>query len=203
MTCRDALKIAKHRSDPVPLAIHGARWIPLGRGRFVLVDAADYDWLVSEGPWFANKPRRGFFYAAKMPYLGIENGRPKVGKLVTLHALIAGRYCAHKNGNTLDCRRSNLRKATMGQNNANRVKHSNKIRNLSSNYKGVCRPKDYKKWVTMITLNDRTVRIGTFATELEAAKAYDVAARKNFGRFACVNFPRKGERGALAPEGET
>lgn len=34
------------------------------------------------------------------------------------------------------------------------------------------------------------------ARSLAAARAYDAAARKHFGEFACVNFSRKGERGA-------
>jgi hypothetical protein len=68
---------------------------------------------------------------------------------------------------------------------------------MSSKYKGVCRQTKNSKWLALITLNDRTVRIGAFSTEVEAAHAYDVAARKNFGEFACLNFPRKGERSAL------
>ena len=32
--------------------------------------------------------------------------------------------------------------------------------------------------------------------ELEGALAYDAAAREAFGEFACVNFPRPGERPA-------
>jgi len=36
----------------------------------------------------------------------------------------------------------------------------------------------------------------TFRDEVDAALAYDAAARQAFGEFACLNFPLDGERGA-------
>ena len=39
--------------------------------------------------------------------------------------------------------------------------------------------------------------IGRFSVEKEAAEAYDEAARKHFGEFAALNFPREGERSCL------
>ena len=40
--------------------------------------------------------------------------------------------------------------------------------------------------------------LGTYPTEDEAARAYDATARERHGEFACLNFPRRGERSALA-----
>ena len=40
--------------------------------------------------------------------------------------------------------------------------------------------------------------LGTFRPEVDAALAYDAAARKYFGEFAALNFPRPGEIGCLA-----
>lgn len=95
----------------------------------------------------------------------------------------------HRDRNTLDCRRQNLRFATSAGNNRNRGKHVSNVRRFASQYKGVCKPADYNKWIALITINDRTIRLGTFVTEEEAARAYDVAAKKHFGAFACLNFP--------------
>lgn len=45
-------------------------------------------------------------------------------------------------------------------------------------------------------LDNRRVNLGDFVDEIEAARAYDTAARTNFGQYAALNFPRPGERPA-------
>jgi hypothetical protein len=40
--------------------------------------------------------------------------------------------------------------------------------------------------------------LGIFSDEEVAGHAYDKAARKHYGVFACVNFPKDGERPAAA-----
>ena len=105
----------------------------------------------------------------------------------------------HKNGNTLDNRRKNLRLCTHTQNNQNKRKTRQRV---SSKYKGVSFLKSTKKWRVYIALQDifrRTfnVSLGTFSVEEEAAKAYDEAAREYFGEFARLNFPKRGEQSCL------
>jgi hypothetical protein len=44
-----------------------------------------------------------------------------------------------------------------------------------------------------LTINGRRKSFGYYADEIEAAKAYDVAALELFGEFAQLNFPHKAE----------
>ena len=89
----------------------------------------------------------------------------------------------HINGNTLDCRRENLRIVTSRQNTMN----IHIIRGKSC-YKGVFWNKDIEKWYSRIGVNYKLINLGYFASEIEAAKAYDRAALKHFGEFARLNF---------------
>lgn len=45
-----------------------------------------------------------------------------------------------------------------------------------------------KKWRARITVNRKEKHLGYFKSEISAAKAYDVAAKKYFGEFANCNF---------------
>ncbi len=98
----------------------------------------------------------------------------------------------HKNHDTLDNRRSNLRVATSSQNGGNRRKWMVG----SSRYKGVTKTKDTTAncWLVRICVGWESIYLGRFKNEREAARAYDVAARKHFGRFAHLNFPTKQKR---------
>jgi len=99
------------------------------------------------------------------------------------------RIVDHINGNGLDNRRSNLRAATCTQNHANNRKSAKKF---SSIYKGVCWHKAARKWTAQS--KDRRIKthLGCFITEQEAAMAYDVAAKAQWGEFARLNFPESG-----------
>lgn len=92
-------------------------------------------------------------------------------------------YNDHWNRDTLDNRKENLRPATMGENSCNREKYNNN----GSKYKGV--EPIGRQWRAKITHNKKFISIGYFATEIEAALAYDKAAIELHGEFASVNFP--------------
>lgn len=87
-----------------------------------------------------------------------------------------------KDGNG-DYSPSNVRYATSLQQSWNRRKVKG---NHKSQFKGVAA--DPKRWRARIRLNGRLTHIGTFDTELDAALAYDRAAREHFKEFACCNF---------------
>ena len=92
----------------------------------------------------------------------------------------------HINHNGLDNRKANLRPATWAQNIRNRKKYFDKSR---SRYKGLVWDRYSNKWRARICLNRTQIQLGSFDDEIEAAKAYDRAAKKYHGEFASLNFP--------------
>ena len=89
----------------------------------------------------------------------------------------------HEDHNGLNCQRSNLRKCVRGENDGNRRKTRG-----SSQYRGVSWSKGKGRWRACITI-EKTVHLGYFVNEREAALVYDTAARSRFGVFANCNFP--------------
>lgn len=95
---------------------------------------------------------------------------------------IPGKVIDHINGNTLDNRKSNLRVCTSKENSRN-------SRLKEKGYKGVDFRKDRKKWRTTIRVEGKKIALGHYESLIEAALAYDKAAKKYFGVFARLNFP--------------
>lgn len=165
------------------IPLHGAR----AAGRVALVDDEDY-MLVSEYRWriweAAARPGHG----ASGPYAVANyykaNGRRSV---IKMHKLLTGNVQTdHVNGNGLDNRRENLRKATGSQNGANRKGWG------KSNFLGVDWQSDAGKWRARVKKFGVRRSLGLFATEEAAALAYDEAAREIHGEFARLNFPTRG-----------
>jgi len=84
----------------------------------------------------------------------------------------------HINGNRMDNRRCNLRKATAAQNGWNRTAQKNSSTGLKgiSPYKG--------RWRAEIVANGVRKVIGSFPTPQEAKDAYDAEAARLHGEFA-------------------
>ena len=89
----------------------------------------------------------------------------------------------HIDGDPLNNLLSNLRTCTTSQN----CRNSNRKKNSSSQYKGVNFFKRDKKWKAEIYVNGKNLFLGLFINEIDAAKAYDIAAKKYFGEFARLN----------------
>lgn len=106
----------------------------------------------------------------------------------------SGEIVDHKNGNTLDNTRKNLRISTIAQNRANTGLSSVN----RSGFKGV-RQIAGGKWLAQITVNYRQIGLGTYYDPEDAAKVYDVAAIKYFGEFARTNFPKSKLEGVKLP----
>jgi DUF971 family protein len=91
----------------------------------------------------------------------------------------------HRNHNGLDNRLTNLRPATPAQNIQNARKQKPRT---TSKYKGVDFVKPTGKYRARIAVDGQRLFLGSFANQLDAARAYDEAAKKYFGIFACLNF---------------
>jgi hypothetical protein len=137
-------------------------------GKFAKVSDEDYEFL-SALRWHVSD--KGY---AKTYYQG---------KHRSMHQLIIGSYCDHRNRDRLDNTRENLRLATFSQNNAN-VKARAK-----SGFKGVVKDSTCDSWRAMISVKGKMVHLGSFKTKERAALVYDLWAVVLHGSFAETNFP--------------
>lgn len=79
--------------------------------------------------------------------------------------------------------KANCRWATLSTQQHNQ----NKRKGLTSKYRGVSFSQG--KWITAISKDGIKLHLGTFDTEVMAAKAYDKATKKLFGKLVPLNFP--------------
>jgi ribosomal protein L34E len=158
------------------------------RGRVALVDPDDYA-LVMQYRWHVVEaaPKA----PGRRPWgpYAVSRIRQRDGKSrkVPMHALIMGRsFIDHINSNGLDNRKVNMRFATPTQNLGNQ--RTQETPGKTSRYKGVYWDRRGRGWVAEITDHGISRYLGQFASEEDAAQAYDIAARKVFGEFARLNF---------------
>jgi hypothetical protein len=155
--------------------------LKLSQGKFAVVDDEDYEEL-AKYKWRAQKG--GYtFYAVRSSYL--KDGKHNV---ILMHRVILdapkGMFVDHINGDGLDNRRCNLRLCTHAEN----IRNSKTRRDNTSGYKGVYLLKHDRKWCACLSVNGVTRHLGRFTTPEAAARAYNEAAEKYYGRFARTNY---------------
>jgi hypothetical protein len=153
--------------------------VPLTGGKFALIDASDLP-LVSRYKWYVDS----WGYArGTRPSTTTKSGYTTI----LMHRLVinakSGEQIDHVNGNPLNNRRCNLRKCTNAQNQMNRRKSSGRL----SIFKGVTYHKGCEKWQAQIKTNQRSVYLGLFKNEADAALAYNEKAIEVFGEYARLN----------------
>lgn len=151
--------------------------IPLTKGKVVLVDDDDFEYL-SQWKWSLWSRKGNTQYAIRKIW--------KNGKRTTLamHQEIlkppVGMISDHVNGYGLDNQRNNLRICNYGGNSMNR-----KPQIGTSLYKGVSAHGN--KWRSRIKIHGKIYNLGSFESEIDAAVIYNDAAKKMFGEFARLN----------------
>lgn len=152
-----------------------SKQIPLSRGKFALVDDTDFDWL-NQWEWCATAGG----YAMRR----VTNADGS-STYIYMHRLITGAgenvFADHINHDTLDNRRCNLRIATPGES----MRNIRARQGRSSVFKGVTLTKG--RWLARIQIDGRTVPLGVFLTQRDAALAYNEAAIRLHGEFAHLN----------------
>jgi hypothetical protein len=157
---------------------------PRDRGFFAIVDPIDAD--LAGLKW-------SLLYVRKSPYAQRTVGPRKNHKTLYLHRVILGRVLGrelerwelvdHVDRNGLNCKRENLRIATRKQN----ARNTGKSVKNTSGYKGVTWVSDIKKWIAVISTDNKSQVVGYFTDIKEAARAWNNAALVHHGEFAYQN----------------
>jgi hypothetical protein len=158
------------------------RLIPLTQGQNSIVDAKDFERL-SLRNWYAVwSPHTKSFYAATN--ISLSDGKQRMIQMTTeVLGLEPGIEVDHRNHDTLDNRRQNLRESEGSQNAYNRRKrHDN-----TSGYIGVSWVERLKKWRVLVRSDGRRVSGGCFTLLEEAVEIRDKIAKELHGEFASLN----------------
>jgi len=157
------------------------RKIDLGLGYFTILDPHDY-YCVKNFKWWAHSNGSNIYAARTAITPDLQS------RIIYLHRQIMNPpenlVVDHRFGHTLDNRRQNLRNVTHAENMRNRRKQ----KNTSSKYIGASFRKSRQTWDANIRVNGKKIFLGSFKNELDAAKAYDAAAKKYLVKNIRLNF---------------
>lgn len=169
--------------------------INLTQGHVALVDDDDYDYLM-QWKWQLNniyrkKEKSKYVYAGRKTWIK-KQPRNQSRKVVFMHRVIMdapiNMVVDHIDHNGLNNQKNNLRVCSPTQNKHNRLPSG------KSKYLGVhiffhkTTSGTYRYIRSAIKISGKMKHLGVFKTEEEAAMAYDVVAKEQYGEFANLNF---------------
>lgn len=131
---------------------------------------------------FTGKNKHGY-HRAYGPSTYPESQRSRLVWFAVNGPIPEGMEINHKNHNRADDNINNLELVTRAENS----RYTRKRKDNTSGYKGI--RKQGNKYTAQIKVNDVNKYLGYYACPIEAARAYDKAAREHFGKFAILNFP--------------
>lgn len=154
-----------------------------------LVDDADFEYL-NQFHWSAVKRKNTFYVTRVFRQPKISKGVYGKPTVIYMHREIMNTpknmECDHRDHNGLNCQRYNLRNCTHAKNNCNKLS----AKNSSSKYLGIhsaIRKNGDIKWIAQIRYGDKAHHLGAFNNEIDAALAYNKAAKIHHGEFANLN----------------
>lgn len=137
-----------------------------GKGKFALVDDEDFDRL-NKDKWHVTIDR-SVKYTTKYYVLN--------GKNISIHRTITGfpfkKQIDHIDGDGLNNQKYNLRIVS------NRINQNNWHKPKTSIYPGVYRHKPTGKWIARTKINGKSLHLGCFTAEIDAAKAYKMKLKE-------------------------
>lgn len=152
--------------------------IPLQNGMYAIVDDEDYKRCMKYS-WYVGVVRKINLHI----YSRINNKHTPLQYFILQKNRNSEETIIFKDQNRLNFRKENLLIGTKLHSSYSRKPH----RNSSSKYKGVSWNKKRKHWVAQIKTDKKPIYLGSFASEEEAAIAYNQAAIKHFGELAFQN----------------
>lgn len=152
------------------------KYIMMAKGRRVMVDDTDYDWL-NQWRW-----RLVAGYACRMRLKGEDSSSH-----IYMHRMIMdapkGTEVDHINHDELDNTRQNLRIASHQENAWNRDKQKNN----TSGYNGVTWVKKAQRWRAAVAQDGKSIYLGQYKDIKEAVKARDAFVMEHRSGFAVLN----------------
>jgi len=150
-----------------------------------------HDDMVSMHTWTIEKGRTTFYAKASQYIDGKIVGVIRMHQMILCVEPVRGTRkrsfpVDHKDHNGLNNQRENIRVCI---NSIGNSANARMYRNKAVPYKGVSMKKDNgnKKYCARIRVYNKLIHLGMFYDPISAAKAYNTAAVKYFGEYACIN----------------
>lgn len=172
--------IEKIQSIDINCYYNPMKKIPLTKNLYALIDDEDYD-LVKSYPWHAGQSRDRYYARA---FIKCNPGKRES---VLLQHLVfgkapSGKRLSFKDNNSLNCQKDNLEFISRSQAAHDYYKKVRPNKNNTEKFKGVS-----AVYSAYIKHQNKVYRLGSFSSELEAAKAYNLKAIEFYGDRAKIN----------------